>query len=260
MNQPDMNNQMQRGMEIKQNRGDASLAVNAISLSLCWLPLSDLGCVSSANKALLEAARESHLWQAVLKEFDASFPLHEKIEFKSILNTGSSQASYPQAKDIRTMRIPPRIHGEIRQYGSCFLLHHNDHVDRQYPDPLLLITKGNCNHFNKVTGDLEDLFHRADDDRYYKEEIWLPREFPCACKACNTVMNTPNDLIEHCTQYKHIWNSTQERYRLPAEWIDPRHEESYEDLSVFGKAKVLWEYRSKVLNFLRAPMDEAGQE
>lgn len=120
---------------------------------------------------------------------------------------------------------------------------------------------------------LYDCFYRAQDPVYndgrtmwsrqvaVREKIWLSREFPIQCNACGGVtLNDANEMMQHCARYEHISRAKPEEKRIPNEFVDPRHDPEYATMNnAFHKAKVMSEYRARVVRFLRAPMDEVSK-
>lgn len=242
-----------QAMEVDQQY---TKALQCLALSLGWLSEHDICSVSTLNRDFLAAARECHLWQPALSKLE-EMPCHDHVEL--------SDSEYPSPWVLDAMRVPPRIHGERHCYYSS-LPHSRDRAARRAKEPLVLATKGwmdsddNEKRVNPTTGRLEDCFYRARDTRDITrcDKIWLERDFPIHCNACeNVTLNNEREVFDHCASYEHISNAAAaEGEHVPPEFVDPRHDPEYETMTAFHKARVLAEYRTMVVRFLHQPMNE----
>ena len=249
--------QPQQPQEMETNNNPR--AFQAITLSVNLLSEQDLCSVSLLNSDFLTAARENHLWQPILSKLE-QMPLHDFVDVSS--------ADFPTEIDVSNMLIPPRIHGERRDRWT-FLPHSRDRAARRHPKgPLVLGGSTSWWHGNSITalkmenGKLYDGFYRTQDDDeefiWGRETVWLERTFPIQCNACHGVtLNDEDEMLQHCAQYKHITNA-ETKHPIPPQFVDPRHDPEYETLDAFHKAQVLSEYRSMVISYLRAPMNDAA--
>jgi hypothetical protein len=227
---------------------DDERAFQGIILSLGWLLERDVSSVSMVNRrALLPAARDDYLWEASLSKLE-ELPLHDNVDVSAV--------DFPTDFDKEIMSLPPRIHGE-RRADRWRVPHCRDRVARRHPKgPLVLYGAWKIEN-----GKLYDGFVQ-DDDRQLgsqKEVLWLERDFPIHCNSCRGVtLNSSAELFQHCGRYEHIFAAQKEEERVPAEFVDPRHNAHYQTLSTFDKARVLSEYQSMVVAYFRAPMSEAA--
>lgn len=247
-----------------------TLTAKALILSMSWLSDRELCFISMASKELCESARECHLWLPSLEKLEAGIGLHNRIDLSPW-----DDPTYDRSHDIQRMRMIPRIQGDQRDPHS-FLPHPRDRPARRAVEAPLVLreTQYGSTRFNEVTGKLEDCFHRRNDPvgmgidigpgiiliPFSRDKIWVEREFPVECTACQGMtLSNEQELVRHCVHYSHISNATPVKFRIPQEFVDPRHDETYETLDAFHKVRVMAEYRAKVLSFLRAPMDEEGR-
>lgn len=64
-------------------------------------------------------------------------------------------------------------------------------------------------------------------------------------------------MLQHCARYEHI-SAAQGQNQVPPQFVDPRHHPEYQTLNTFHKARVISEHRSMVVEFIRAPMNDAA--
>lgn len=232
---------------------------HALTLSFGWLTKQELCNVSTLNSDFLVAARQDYLWHPTLSELE-EMGLHDTVY-----------------KGYEMLYYPPRIHGELRDEYSYYP-HPRDKVARRHVEDLVLVHKNFYGSEMKMeNGKLYDCFHRARDPVYKlqdfqgkkkkipekREEIWLARDFPILCDTCVdvVVLNDESEMVHHCRSYDHVVQSKPEEDRFPPEYVDPRHDPEYGDLSVFHKARVMSEYRNKIVSAVRAvPVDEDAMD
>jgi hypothetical protein len=254
----------------------------AILLALEWInDIHDLVSVSLTNKTLLSVVPQAgHLWKPFREAISGSFALHDHIDTSNwdvpnVPPCGCSNFNahrIPRRYHLGDLKIPPRCHAGPRDSGPCrgyYHPHPRDRDARRHPQNLVLDPKF-LHHINEQ-GQLEDRFHvaNADPDNWMQIfiTVWIPRTFPCECQYCpRTVLQDQKSLIQHCLTYNHQDNAKKDdtlgfQYdmasnRVPLEFVDPRHDPSYSSLDEFQKVRRLIQYRTKVLNALRAPMND----
>jgi hypothetical protein len=260
----------------------------ALLLALEWLPdMRDLVSVSLTNKTLLSLVpKAEHLWKPLREAISGSFALHDHIDTSDWDDPNVPPCDigaydyhyYPPSHNgfqLSDLKIPPRCHAGPRNsglpaIGQHYPPHPRDRAARRHPQNLLL-DRYFLHQINKQ-GQLEDrFFDAADADNWSFSNIisavWIPRTFPCECQCCpRIVLQDQKSLIQHCLTYKHQDNAKKDdslgfQYdqifdRVPLEFVDPRHDPSYSSLDEFQKVRQLVQYRTKVLDALRAPMDD----
>lgn len=235
--------------EEQQQNVEANVVFQVISLSLSWLSTPDLCSVSTLNHEYLATARQNYLWQTTLSKLER-IPLHH--------------SEFYEDKD---MCIPPRIRGQ-RHDNCSFLPHSRDHAAQEAPEPLVLADSSKWEEAIAVeNGKIYDMFYWALDSKRVaredtlspEDQVWLQREFPIQCDACQGVaLNNESEVFQHCKQWSHLSRALPEDKRIPPEFVDPRHNPEYANMTTFHKVRVMYEHRIRVLRALRAPMDEAG--
>jgi hypothetical protein len=260
----------------------------AILLALEWLPdMRDLVSVSLTNKTLLSLVpKTEHLWKPFREEISGSFAWHDHIDTSdwddpSVPPCDISSYDYhydppnsrPRSFHLCDLKIPPRCHaGPHHEYNPYirqehYPPHRRDRAAHCHPQNLLL--DRDLLHQINEQGQLEDSFNVADPDNWSESiiSVWIPRTFPCECQCCpRIILQDQKSLIQHCLTYNHQDNAKKDdslgfqydRFfnRVPLAFVDPRHDPSYSSLDEFQKVRQLVQYRTKVLDALRAPMDD----
>jgi hypothetical protein len=248
----------------------------ALLLALEWLPdMRDLVSVSLTNKTLLSLVpKAEHLWKPFREAISGSFALHDHIDTSEWDDPNVPPCDIrafhyhydpPNQRDFHLcdLKIPPRCHGGARPAGGHHP-HPRDRAARRHPQNLFL--DRDCFHQINEQGQLEDSFSVAGPSPSWMQ-VWIPRTFPCECQCCpRIVLQDQKSLIQHCLTYNHQDNAKKDdslgfQYdrvfnRVPLEFVDPRHDPSYSSLDEFQKVRQLVQYRTKVLDVLRAPMDD----
>lgn len=177
---------------------------------------------------------------------------------------------------LAEMMIPPRTRGAAILSNTRYTLgyhpHPRDRTVRRHPQQLVIPEHSYgsmypLQRFCQETGELEDIFYvdngSRDTNRLFigRSPVYLKREFPVECTACQVTLHNSRAVLEHCVaSYEHIYKSTPPESRVPVEFIDPRHHVDYAHWNAFTKARALTEYHTKVVTALRAvPMDAAGR-
>ena len=121
--------------------------------------------------------------------------------------------------------------------------------------------------FNKETGVMEDLFYSANDDPgpdwgmvVHRTPHYIPRPLPIVCHDCNVTCTSYASLVEHCCTLQHQLNKIPRDRRIPKEFWDPRNQPSYSNKTPFEQVKACLQYMHMIVDFLCAPMDEAGTQ
>lgn len=107
---------------------------------------------------------------------------------------------------------------------------------------------------------LEDLFYPdTEDPRPHRTPVYIPRLLPIVCHDCNITCTTYKGLVEHCCTLQHQIATIPRDRRIPKEFWDPRDNQSaFMNKTPFEQVQACMKYKHKIIDFLRAPMDDAG--
>jgi hypothetical protein len=160
------------------------------------------------------------------------------------------------------LRIPERIHGEVRDDFSYFVHEDDEPAHAVGPGTELFLARQiepimqKDLYFAKATGALFDRF--SDGLENY---TFLVRPLPIVCEACVSTFWSYRELVTHCKQWSHRQNMDEMKgRRVPYRFVDPRNKPDYISFSSYKKVVALKLFEYRFVNFLHEPDDEAGRD
>lgn len=214
-------------------------AVNetVFQLVLPFLDISDLLSTSSTCKFLLTQARKDNLWKQEYQNQDS------KIARTSIIDEIPESGHTFHQRAL--MSIPPRAHGapcltclDIED-ATMYHPHPRDRHARRHPGKQLyyiLYFGAYADWALNADGDLVDCFINGEPGN----EVYLPREFPVYCSACQVSLGSSQELFDHCKRDSHICAVH------PELMMDPRLLEDFEGNNIFERTRALKQYQSSI--------------
>jgi hypothetical protein len=189
-----------------------------LALILPYLDSSTLANVAATSQALLQqVCQRDELWDPVFQKLDYGIV---RAKFKYEL-----------------LRIPPRIPGHY----LCRVV--EDETTGMVGNRLFPLRYGKSIYTRAIAnenGVLVDLFRVPGTNA----KTYLCRDFPVFCSDCNVSLATTKELVDHCCTDAHIFA------KCP-ELLDPRRKGSFENSTVYEKAKALGEYRARIESYFR---------